>query len=77
MVEVGILVHRFNGDLPGEPRWSDDTPNRVFEPVAASFVNALSGRGGWLRESHSLESLPFNPSAIKRMTTTDALNRGH
>jgi len=77
LVEVGILVHRFNGDRPDEPRWPDNTPNRVFEPVAASFVNALSGRGGWLRESHSLESLPFSPSSIKRMTTTDALSRGH
>ncbi|HIG00318.1 MAG TPA: DUF1329 domain-containing protein [Myxococcales bacterium] len=77
LVEVGILVHRFSGDRPEEQRWPDDSPNRVFEPVAASFVNALAGRGGWLRESHSLESLPFTPSAVKRMTTTSALDRGH
>ena len=77
LIEVGILVHRFSGDQPSEPRWPDNSPNRVFEPVAASFVNALAGRGGWLRESHSLESLPFSPSAIKRMTTTSALDRGH
>jgi hypothetical protein len=77
LVEVGILVHRFNGDRPDERRWPDNSLNRVFEPVAASFVNALSGRGGWLRESHALRSLPFSPSAIKRMTTTGALDRGH
>ena len=76
LVEVGILVHRFSGDQPGDPHWPDNSPSRVFEPVAASFVNALAGRGGWLRESHSLESLPFSPSAIKRMTTTSALDRG-
>lgn len=77
LVEVGILVHQFSGDRPEEVRWPDDSPNRVFEPVAASFLNALAGRGGWLRESHELKSLPFAPSAIKRMTTTDALNRRH
>ena len=77
LVEVGILVHRFAADRPDEPRWPDDSLNLVFEPVAASFVNALAGRGGWLRESHELKSLPFDASAIRRMTSTSALDRGH
>jgi hypothetical protein len=76
LVEVGILVHRFAGDRADKPRWPGDAPNLVFEPVAASFVNALAGRGGWLRESHELNSVPFDASAIKRMTTTSSLDRG-
>lgn len=77
LVEVGILVHRFAGDRSDKPRWPGDSPSLVFEPVAASFVNALAGRGGWLRESHELKSVPFDASAIKRMTSTSSLNRGH
>ena len=77
LVEVGILVHRFRGDGGEGGSPAPDSALRVFEPVAASFVNALAGRGGWLRESHALESTPVKASAIKRMTTTDALDRGH
>jgi hypothetical protein len=77
LVEVGILAHRFSADRRNAPPWPDGSPSRVFEPVAASFVNALAGRGGWLRESYELRSSPFTPSAVKRMTTTHSLDHGH
>lgn len=77
LVEVGIFVHRFTGDVPGSAEWPDGTPSLVFEPVAAAFFNALEGRGGWLRESYDLSSLPVTPSQALRMTTSSALQRGH
>ena len=77
LVEVGILVHRFSGDLGDPPSWPDGSPAAIFEPVAASFANTLESSGGWLRESYQLRSLPFPPGKVKKMTTTDALERGH
>ena len=77
LVEVGILVHRYTGDVAKYPVWSDGSPTYVFEPIAASFLNALAGRGGWLRESHDLLSTPYTDSERKRMTTNHALGRGH
>lgn len=77
LVEVGILVHRFTGDAPDYPAWSENEPTLVFEPVAASFFNALAGRGGWMRESYDLRSTPVSASTVDRMTTTGALIRRH
>lgn len=77
LVEVGILVHRFSGDSPDYPAWPNNKSALVFEPVAASFFNALAGRGGWLRESYELRSLPVSQSTAERMTTTGALQRRH
>jgi hypothetical protein len=77
LVEVGILVHRFSGDSDASPDWPDGQPAAVFEPVAASFFNALGGRGGWLRESFDLRSTPYTDSDRQRMTTNHELQRGH
>jgi hypothetical protein len=77
LVEVGILVHRYSGDVERYPTWPDGSAAAVFEPVAASFVDALSGRGGWLRESYDLLSTPYPDSERQRMTTNHALQRGH
>lgn len=77
LVEVGVLVHRFTGDVEEYPPWSDGKPTYVFEPVAASFFDALAGKGGWLRESYDLRSIPFDESDRKRMMTSHALQRGH
>ncbi len=77
LVEVGILVHRYSNDREDPPTWPDGRPGAVFEPVAASFFNALAGRGGWLRESYGVTSLPYDDSQRRRMSTNHALQRGH
>jgi hypothetical protein len=77
LVEVGIPVHRYAADRRPTPHWPGGTPVYVFEPVAASFFDALAGRGGWLRESYELSSVPFDDSERKRMITNHALQRGH
>jgi hypothetical protein len=77
LVDVGVLVHRFSGDADEPTTWPDGTPANVFEPVAASFLNALAGRGGWLRESHGVVSTPYGESERGRMVTNHSLQRGH
>ncbi len=77
LVEVGILVHRYSGDREEPPVLADGATANVFEPVAASFFNALAGRGGWLRESYELKSTPYTESERRRMSTNHALQRGH
>ncbi len=77
IIEVGILVHRFTGDAENYPVWPNSDASLIFEPVAASFFNALAGRGGWMRESYDLISTPVPSSKADRMTTTGALERRH
>ena len=77
LVEVGILVHRYSGDAEEPPVLADGSTLNVFEPVAASFFNALAGRGGWIRESHEVNSAPYTESERRRMSTNHALQRGH
>jgi hypothetical protein len=76
LLDIGVLAHRFTDDVEDYPRWPDGTLGSVFEPVAASFYNALAGAGGWMRESYDLRSLPFDAAARRRMTTADTLQRG-
>ena len=77
LLDVAMFSHRFTGDIADYPEWPGGTPANVFEPVAASFYNALAGAGGWLRESYDLGSLPFSEQERQRMTTADTLQRGH
>lgn len=77
LVDIGILVHRFSDDIPGYPEWPGGLRAGVFEPVAASFMNALAGRGGWLRESYDLVSTPFSEDERRRMTSADTLEHGN
>ena len=74
---MGILVHRFTGDAENYPAWPNSDSSLIFEPVAASFFNALAGRGGWMRESYDLLSTPVPSAKADRMTTTGALDRRH
>jgi hypothetical protein len=77
LLDVGILVHQFMGDVREAPSWPDSGPNMVFVPVSAFFYNALAGKGGWMRESYDLSSTPFDERDHERMTTSDTLQRGH
>ena len=76
LLEVGILVHRFSGDVAGYPTWPDSAPADLFDPVAASFFDAADGAGGWIRESYDVRSLPATESERRRMTSVDPLSRG-
>lgn len=76
LVEVGILVHRYTGDVRDYPEVPGGSQALVFEPVAASFFNALAGRGGWMRESWDLSSLPFSDEERRTLLSSDSLMRG-
>lgn len=76
LYDIGILVHRFSSDTPRYPEWPGGIPANVFEPVAASFYSAISGGGGWRRESYDLLSTPFRASERRSMTSADNLGKG-
>lgn len=77
LVDVGILVHRWSGDLPAYPAWPTGTRALVFEPVAAAFYAATEGGTGWRRESYDVLSVPQSESERRRMTSVAELERGH
>jgi len=76
MLDVGILVHRWSGDLPNYPEWPERGPVPVFDPVAAVFLDVASGRSGWRRESYDTVSNPVDPNELRKMATVDALTHG-
>ena len=77
LLDIGILAHRFSGDVFDYPEWPGGKQALVFEPVASVFYNALAGQGGWRRESFDLRSIPFSNSKRRRMTSANALMRSH
>ena len=77
LLEIGVLAHRFTGDVFDYPEWPGGLQATVFEPVASAFFNALAGRGGWRRESYDLRSVPFSRGEQRFMTTADTLVRGN
>jgi hypothetical protein len=77
MIDIGILVHRYSGDAARYPTWPSTEPANVFDPVAAVFYY-VPGRGsGWRRESYDVRSLPLEPDEIRKLTSTDELQKGH
>jgi hypothetical protein len=76
LVDVGILVHRFSGDVVTYPDWNDGEKAYVFDPVLASFHAARDG-SGWRRESYGARSTPLEASQIRRYLTSNYLARGH
>ena len=76
LLDIGILLHRFTGDIRGYPEWPGGVPANIFEPVGASFYSAISGGGGWRRESYDLLSTPFRASERRVMTSADNLGKG-
>jgi hypothetical protein len=76
LLDIGILLHRFTGDIAGYPEWPGGVPANIFEPVGASFYSAISGGGGWRRESYDLLSTPFRASERRVMTSADNLGKG-
>lgn len=76
ILDVGILVHRFSGDVADYPAWPDGQPALVFDPVAAAFFSTVEGGTGWRRESYGVVSVPLPGQDLRAMTSTDALVRG-
>jgi hypothetical protein len=77
MVDVGILVHRFSGDLPDYPTWPNGQRALVFDPVATSFFAIADGGTGWRRESYDVQSIPHAEEDRRRMTSVAELEHGH
>ncbi len=73
-LELGVLAHRYSGDVPGYPAWPTGDAANVFDPVAAAFLALPSG--GWRRESWDVRSLPPETNALRALVTTDALVHG-
>ncbi|MBW2316415.1 MAG: DUF1329 domain-containing protein, partial [Deltaproteobacteria bacterium] len=73
IVDIGILVHRYSGDLPEYPEWPTGGRARVFDPVAAIFYAVIEGGTGWRRESYDVTSLPLKASMMKGLTSTTDL----
>ena len=77
LLEVGVLLHRYSGDLPRYPRWPNGERANVFDPVAAAFHDTADGGSGWRRESYDLTSAPRSEAEIQRLTSPGFLTRGH
>ncbi|MDH3212728.1 MAG: DUF1329 domain-containing protein [Myxococcales bacterium] len=75
LVDVGILVHRFSGDVADYPDWPGKEKAYVFDPVLASFYAGGDG-SGWRRESYDVKSTPLEASEIRRYLSSDYLARG-
>jgi len=76
LVDVGIPVHRFSGDLFDYPAWPNGEHAYVFDPVAASYYNAAAGRSGWRRESYDVRSIPVEAGDLRKYLSTDSLLKG-
>jgi len=77
LVEVGIPVHRFSGDVFNYPMWPNGERALVFDPVAAVYYGAGMGHSGWRRESYAVKSLPVRNAELMRYLSPDFLQRGH
>jgi len=76
IVDIGISVHRFSGDVADYPSRPGADRALVFDPVAAVYYRAADGGSGWRRESYDVNSSAPSRTALREMTTTDTLLRG-
>ena len=76
LAEVGILLHRFSGDLAHYATWPDGDEALVFDPVGAVFYDVADGGSGWRRESYDVKSTPPSDSEIRQLTSPGYLTRG-
>jgi hypothetical protein len=75
ILDVGIAVHRFSGDVAGYPEFQEGVPANVFDPVAEVFY-VMADDSGWHRESWDVKSVPTEDKVQRRFTSTDFLMRG-
>ena len=76
ILDVGILVHRYSGDVADYPEWPGGGKALVFDPVAASFFAVSDGQSGWRRESYDSRSVPIDDGEVQRMSATGSLLKG-
>lgn len=77
LLEVGVMLHRFSGDVADYPLWPNAEKANVFDPVASVFYDASDGGSGWRREAYDITSVPRSAEEIRRLTSTGSLTRGH
>jgi hypothetical protein len=77
LLDVGILVHRFSGDVVGYPPWEGEGGGLalVFDPVAAVFYSVPEGGAGWRRESYDVVSVPVDGGRLRQMLALETLER--
>lgn len=76
IVDIGILGHRYSGDLVEYPEWPGGGRALVFDPVVAVFYAEIEGGTGWRRESWDVQSLPPEPGEMQRLLSTTDLLKG-
>jgi hypothetical protein len=76
IVDIGIPVHRYSGDVASYPNPLGTDHSLVFDPVAAVYYRAADGGSGWRRESYDVRSTAPSRSELQEMITTDTLLRG-
>lgn len=76
IVDIGVPVHRFSGDVAEYPTWRNGDPALIFDPVAAVYFRTADGGSGWRRESYDVKSVAPSQQAVKKMITTHTLARG-
>jgi hypothetical protein len=76
LLEVGVMLHRFSGDLDDYPLWPSAEKANVFDPVAAVFHDVADGGSGWRREAYDITSVPRSAAEIRQLTSTGSLTRG-
>jgi hypothetical protein len=76
IIDIGIPIHRFSGDVAEYPRWRNGDPALIFDPVAAVYFRAADGGSGWRRESYDVESVAPPRRSVEQMITTNTLARG-
>ncbi len=77
LVDIGIPVHRFSGDVLDYPHWPGNERAAVFDPVAAVVYHVGDGGSGWRREAYDMLSVTPPEKSMRRMISTDYLVRGH
>jgi hypothetical protein len=77
IVDIGIPVHRYSGDVGSYPNRLAADRTLVFDPVAAVYYRTADGGSGWRRESYDARSTAPSRPDLQEMITTDTLLRGH
>lgn len=77
LLEVGVLLYRFSGDVRGYPKWPNGEKANVFDPVAAVFFEVTDGGSGWRREAYDILSVPRSKAEVMKMISASDLSRGH
>jgi len=77
IVDIGIPIHRYSGDVAKDPSGPEIDRPGVFDPVAAVYYRAANGGSGWRRESYDVRSTAPSRSELQEMIRTDTLDRAH